>query len=546
MVSADHGVAAADACAALDHGHHEQNVLLGIFTFLAIGAAVKHWLAWLPLPYTVLLMMLGMGLGGGLVVFQEQHCAYYSTFWYTIENASKMDAHLMLFTFLPPLIFESAFDLDLTVFRHTRNQAVLLATLGITVCSVLTAAFAMHIFRAEGLQFSDAVFFGAIASATDPVAVVALLKELGAPKELGHLIEGESLFNDGTAMVIFNVVRLIIFDADNFPKEAGPAVLHVAYLFFHMAVLGMLFGGLCGWLAVAWISRVFNDALVEITVTISFSFLCFFVAEDVLGMSGVLAVVAYGLYLNANRTRISPEVEHFLHEFWGLTGYLANTVVFLLVGVKAVTDNISLLKDGHYWGNAAIVFVMVNLVRAFAVFLLSPALRRMGVGIDFPRGVVMVWGGLRGAVGLALGLVAVDLYKANPPGGAHSPAVGSEIMFYTTIVVVGSLAINGVTMKPVVQYFGLDGIPRELAAELEVARHDAAEDVCRLKAPHCTAIGAHSRVLKYCSLPSLDRPCTRSRPTRRTPSRRSSPSSCSAARTGTSCGATCRTSRSRR
>ena len=152
-------------------------------------------------------------LGGGLVVFQEQHCAYYSTFWYTIENASKMDAHLMLFTFLPPLIFESAFDLDLTVFRHTRAQAVFMATVGITLCTVMTAAFAMVIFRAEGLQFSDAIFFGAIASATDPVAVVALLKELGAPKELGHLIEGESLFNDGTAMVIFNVCLLYTSDA---------------------------------------------------------------------------------------------------------------------------------------------------------------------------------------------------------------------------------------------------------------------------------------------------------------------------------------------
>ena len=156
--------------------------------------------------------------------------------------------------------------------------------------------------------------FGAIVSATDPVAVVALLKDLGASKKLGTLIEGESLLNDGTAIVLFMVFFLGITGeaSDNSPIVE----------FFRVAFGGLFIGGLFGFIVLRWIRNVFNDALVETSLVIAAAYLTFYVAEHTFHVSGVLGLVALGLIIGGvGRSRISPQVEHFMHEFWNSRFY---------------------------------------------------------------------------------------------------------------------------------------------------------------------------------------------------------------------------------
>ena len=291
-------------------------ILLALFLIVALGALVKWACGTHGPPYTVVLSMFGVLLGalsdGGGNDLKE-----------SAVRLSNIDAHLILFVFLPPLLFESAFNMDVGIFARVLNQVLVLAGPGLLISTLVTGGLSFVLLESEGWGLMEALLFGAIASATDPVAVVALLSELGAPKQLGHLIEGESLLNDGTAIVIYSVIIEAVQDP-NYLAQQG--VGGVVWVFVRMACGGWLLGLAFGWVAVFWVRRVFNDPLIEITITMSFTYLTFFVAEHTCHFSGVIAVVTFGLYLNQNRLVISPEVAHFLHEFWCMVGYFANTV----------------------------------------------------------------------------------------------------------------------------------------------------------------------------------------------------------------------------
>lgn len=239
--------------------------------------------------------------------------------------------------------------------------------------------------------------FGSILGATDPVAVVALLKDVGADPKLGTIMEGESLLNDGTAIVVFT---LFLELSKGEVYTGGEVVL----LFLRVALGGPLFGAFAGKVTVLLLAKVFNDALIEITLTVSASYITFYVAEAWLGVSGVLALVALGLETNLNRAHISPEVEKFLHWFWEMMAYLTNTVIFTLVGVviaeRAFND-----VEPQDWFNLLALYIGLTIIRGLAIALLSPLLSRLGYGISWGKGIVITWGGLRGAVGLSLALV---------------------------------------------------------------------------------------------------------------------------------------------
>jgi NhaP-type Na+/H+ or K+/H+ antiporter len=239
-----------------------------------------------------------------------------------------MDPHLLMMIFLPALIFESAFNSDWHIFKHELGKILLMAgpmLIGSTFAAA--AVFSYVLGYSNQISFTASLMFGSIVSATDPVAVVALLKELGASRRLATLIEGESLLNDGTAMVVF----LVLFDK---VKGEELVVGEVILKFIRLAVGGIVLGVVGGIIVSSILVRISNNYVLEVNTTIFSAYIIFYVAEVTLGVSGILAIVALGLYMNnIGKASISAESEHAVHHVWSYIGFVAETVIFILSGI---------------------------------------------------------------------------------------------------------------------------------------------------------------------------------------------------------------------
>ncbi len=314
-------------------GHHanDQLPLLGLTLMLVGGGAIQHFGSGLPLPYTMLLLLFGMGLGFWVLldpnftlhpgmlagehswegrVLQCNVTSYvpndlFNHGWHlgnSFRQIAEMDPHLLLHVMLPPLLFESAFAIDWHIFSKVYAYAIFLAVPGLAVCTALTGFMYMGFY---GWGWEAAMLLGGILSATDPVAVVALLREMGVKKSLATLIEGESLLNDGTAVVVYSILLKAVL-ANGLTSWLATASSiggwHIVWVAVRMSLIGPLFGAALGILSVMWLhanSGADRDANVEVICTLAMPFLVFYLAEtafgDAMQMSGVLAVVCYGL-----------------------------------------------------------------------------------------------------------------------------------------------------------------------------------------------------------------------------------------------------------
>eukprot|EP01135_Chromosphaera_perkinsii_P012182 Nk52_evm1s2612 gene=Nk52_evmTU1s2612 len=424
-------------------GHAEDShgetpyIILFIFATLGCGAATRHMLGHTGLPYTVLMMLFGIGFG-----FIAKHSKDVERY----TSMTNMDPNLILIVFLPGLIFESAMAMDLHIFLKTAKQILIFAGPGLLIATSLTAVVARYCFDYDW-DWNTSLLFGAIVSATDPVAVVALLNDLGVSKRLSTVIEGESLLNDGTAIVLFTVLLDAVKEGTI--KPAGEVTL----TFIRMAVGGPIFGGVVGLLTAWWLGHVFNDAAVELTITLSSTYITFYIAEDVLHISGVLAVVMLGLVTNRMRTRISPEVEKFLHRFWHMIAYLANTLIFGLVGViislKAFDD-----IGGKDWGYLFLLYIFITLIRTLVVVMFHRLVNRVGYAIPWQNEAVIIWGGLRGAVGLALALLVASEDEID------SDKIGNKVLFLCSGIVILTLTVNATTIGRLLSFLKLDTITK--------------------------------------------------------------------------------------
>jgi NhaP-type Na+/H+ or K+/H+ antiporter/polyhydroxyalkanoate synthesis regulator phasin len=432
-------------------GHDSHANMLPLFFIimaLFIGTATRHFLRRSPLPYTVTLLIIGILLGvlARLGYFDIWHIGSLelnvNIISHAIGWAGNIDPHAILYVFLPTLIFEAAFAMDVHTFRKSAGNAFLLAVPGIVIAMVLTALLCMGIAQ-SGLGLSKwswtvALMFGILISANDPVAVVALLKELGTSKKLRTLIESESLLNDGTAIVIFMVFFLMLTGN----SSDTPVILE----FIRVAVGGVLLGVVVGLIVIRWIKKVFNDALFEITTIISAAYLTFYVAEHFFHVSGVLGLVALGLLMaGQGRTRISPEVGHFLHEFWELAAFIANTLIFIIVGVIISLRAVFTTKDFLI---LAIIYIGIQIVRAIVIIVFYPLMRRIGYGVTVKDSIILVYSALRGAIGLALALIVQGAEQIDPE-------IRHQILFMTAGIVTLTSLINATTIKYIVKGLGL-------------------------------------------------------------------------------------------
>lgn len=322
----------------------------------------------IKLPYTVALVLAGL-----VLALQDQ-------------LQIELTPELVLALFLPPLVFEAAFHLRLDQLRANLTPILALAIPGVLISTGLVG-FLLSVLGI--LPLPAALLFGALIAATDPVAVIAVFRAVGAPKQLTVLVEGESLFNDGTAIVIFHIMLAYVIEGTISPVEG-------VVDFFVVALGGVIVGLALGYAVAELIARI-DDYLIEITLTTVVAYGSYLVAEN-FHMSGVLAVVMAGLVVgNVGPRGMSPTTRIVLINFWEYLAFLANSFVFILLGMNVEYDELL-----QYLGPAFIAVVVVLLVRVITVYSLGSILRRVKRGVSLPFLHVMVWGGLRGAVSLAL------------------------------------------------------------------------------------------------------------------------------------------------
>lgn len=372
------------------------------------------------LPYTVALVLAGLVLG--------------IVHLFAPPNLTK---ELLYAVFLPGLLFEAAFHLEFRDFWRDRTAIAALAVPGVAAAIALTAVILEPIIKTfelgQGFGWPHAIVFGALIAATDPIAVVGMFKTLGAPRRLSVLIEGESLLNDGTAIVLFSMVLGIVSGGS---VSAGGLVLEFVRIVGGGLAIGMLIG-----LGVSQVIKQIDDPMIEITLTTIAAYGSFLAAEQ-LGFSGVIATVTAGMLCGnyAARTGMSPTTRIAAETFWEYVAFALNSIVFLLVGLRLHIDELA-----RAWALILAAYAAVTLARAAVVFAVS-ALNRAHRTNAWPLswGTILTWGGMRGSLSMVLAL-------ALPPALAQR-----DLLITVTFgVVLLSILLQGLTMGPLMRRLGV-------------------------------------------------------------------------------------------
>jgi Na+:H+ antiporter len=416
---------------------------------MAVAIGVRH----LRLPYTVGLVLAGLLLGAA-----------------HFFPAPQLDKTLLFSIFLPGLIFEAAFHIDFQEFWRNRITISSLAVPGVVASTVLTAIALAPLARAlnvlPGFTWRDALVFGALISATDPVAVVSLFRRFGIPRRLSLLIEGESLLNDGTGIVFFTLSLSIL---------TGSAVTVRALGLEFVTVVGMgVVVGVAVGLVVSTILRHIDDAMIEVSLTTIAAYGSFVLADQ-LQYSGVIATVAAGMVCGSYgaRTGMSPSTRVAAETFWEYVAFALNSVVFLLIGLEVPIRN---LLDS--WLAIIAAYLIVTSVRALVVLVVWRLVGLTRERFSWSWGAVLSWGGLRGALPMVLAL-----------GLPRDFAFREQIISMTFGVVTLSILGHGLTMLPLLRRLGIvsRGDEREtydlLRGELQ-ASVAALDEIERLQRMH--------------------------------------------------------------
>jgi CPA1 family monovalent cation:H+ antiporter len=397
---------------------HPETALIFLFTAAtAVAIAARR----LKIPYTVALVLAGLALGATRVI-----------------EGVHLTRELLYSVFLPGLIFEAAYHLKFSEFRQNARMILALAVPGVLVAIGATATLLITSTAlapiAGGFGWPHALVFAAIVAATDPIAVVALFRTLGAPPRLSTLMEGESLVNDGTAIVLTSIVYAAV-------RGGGLSVGAGVFQFVEVVLLGVAVGAAVGFGASQIIGSV-EDPMIEITVTTIAAYGGFVAAEG-LHVSGVIATVTAGMVLGSFGAprAMSPTSRIAVESFWQYLAFALNSLIFLLIGLEVHASH--LLAD---WRPILLAFGAVIGGRALVVLLASALLRRSREAIPWRWSLVLTWGGLRGALSMVLAL-ALD------PEFPHR-----EIIVTMTFgVVLLSIVLQGTTTEPLLRALGLTG-----------------------------------------------------------------------------------------
>jgi CPA1 family monovalent cation:H+ antiporter len=392
---------------------------LGLLLLLMVAALVAVTAKFTRLPYAIGLVLAGLLLGNAL--------AY---------SGPHLSRQLLFLVVLPGLLFEAAYQMHFAEFWRARLSILTLAVPGVLVAMFLTAYLVwggVNALAPGSLSFIEALVFGALISATDPISVLAIFRTLGVDHRLAVIVEAESLFNDGTAIVIFGIVLAM---ASGSPLSVGGAAVE----FLRVAGLGVGVGLGVG-AGVSLLTRTQDDAMIGITLTMLSAYGAF-IAAELLGLSGVIACVVAGMVTGSwgSHGRSGAATRSAVDAFWSYAAFLLNSFVFLLMGVE-----INLSRLLHYLPQILVGWVAINLARATFVYAKYALMRAAGSGAwPLSWAAVLTWGGLRGGLSMVLAL-------SLPIGFSHR-----ELILHMTFgVVLLTLLVQGLSIRPLLRRVGL-------------------------------------------------------------------------------------------
>lgn len=348
----------------------------------------------LRLPYTLILVVVGL-LIGVLPILSQVY----------------FDPNTVLFLFLPALLFEGAWNVDVKLLLADWLPALLLAVPGLLL-SVFIVAALVHL--GIGLSWLLALLLGAMVAPTDTVAVLSLLRKMGLSERLRAIVEGESLFNDGVAAAVFEIVLAFLLPIADLVIPGNTSFWAIAIDALWLMFGGLALGLLVGWL-VAQLLRVVDDFLIEMTITFCVAYGVYLLGVT-LHTSGLLAVVGAGLVMGSygRRKSMSQRTREATQDIWEFIGYLANSLLFLLLGVQLGASHYLRAIPGALWallgvvvGRVLTIYLFVPLHDAIASQAARKASQQRGV-IPTPRHIphtwrpLLVFSGLRGALSIAL------------------------------------------------------------------------------------------------------------------------------------------------
>ncbi len=410
----------------MEHHSAIAELVLGLCILLLLASATLALAKRMHLPFTILLVIVGLGitaLSPVLPVSLARMLAFH------------ISPDIILYVFLPSLIFESALHLDARQLRENLLPVLTLAVPGLLISTVVIAGLVAAL---TDVPFIAALVLGAILSATDPVAVIALFRQLGAPQRLTVLVEGESLFNDATAIVAAKILLAIAIAGFASWETVANGVLEFVFVFIGGVLVGWLMALAAGFI----LGAVYENQAIEISILTVLAYLSFIVGEEIFHVSGVMATVAAGLTIGGwGRSKLSPGISDYIEHFWAYISFVANALIFLLVGLTIDLEALALFAD------VLLIAIFAMLIsRALVIYSLVPALGRLPGAEAVSRSyqTVMYWGGLRGAVAIAVVLSLGDFEWTR----AFTAVVMGAVLF--------TLIVQGLTMEPLMRWLGLD------------------------------------------------------------------------------------------
>ena len=414
------------------------------------------------LPYTATVFIYGMVLG-----FFTESPTTTNSIAYSSEVWLGIDGYVVLLIFLPGLIYNDAHTINVHLFFQAFWQLIIFAFPMVVGGTFLTALVAEYIIRYEGWSWTLCVVFGAILSGTDPIAVAGLLKSAGAPDRLNMHISGESLLNDGSVVVLFNVFSRLYYHEQGFPPSSGEK--NYTYLegfeyFFRLVLGGTAIGIVFGLLTVLMLyllNRRLSERenLVQVVLLISAAYLGYFVADVLAGCSGIMCTITAGIVVKVLGEPFINDRDLTLH-FWQVTAELLNTLLFALGGclwgnIMSDPEQIDLMRRAKDWGYFFLLYFLLTVIRFVLVFGLYPITSRIGLGTNVKESVFMSYGGFRGTVGIALALSINITVKKYSQGNAEMILVVDQFFVVVGAISLITLLFNGMTSGPLLNALGL-------------------------------------------------------------------------------------------